>query len=152
MDIIEIINQLDHNSPLFYLALTAVVLYKAFSLVEPFVEHKVGAAKLDKLTKRSEFILHKAKLIVSEVAGMAGLSNADRRAKAVDMLVDVLTKHGINVSKHDLSIFVETAYRYMKSNDYLKDVPVKTTDAPENLSDEELKKVLPTVTTAQDAE
>lgn len=145
MDLTNLLLTLDHNSPLFYLVLLVWVLSKTMPKLLPILEHHLSSAKLDRLTKRHNFVLAKAKVVVANVSEMAGLTNVDRLNYSVDKLDDLLREHGIEVSRHDLEVTADSAYKYMKANGYLKDVPVKTTDVPENLTDEQLKQLIPEV-------
>lgn len=141
MDITTLLTILDKHSVLFYVVLA---IYVAEQLT-PLILHKVRSAKVEHLEKRGSMILAKAKHIVVPIANEVGLSNSDRREKAVSMLYKFLVDHGIKVNRNDLYAVVETAYRYMKSNGYLDDKKPQETGNPEDLSDEELDALTPDI-------
>lgn len=139
MDLITLLTQINNKSALFYIVLAVYVLTQ----IAPLFQHKVKSAKVEHIEKRMNMALTKAKQIVVPIANEVGLSNADRREKAVSMLYQFLTDRGLHVDRNELYAVVETAYQYMKKSGFLDDKQPKTTGNPEDLSEEELKDLIP---------
>lgn len=146
MDLTQLINSVDHKSPLYYVLIAIYVV----SMLTPYFKALAKNTKLNHLASRSAYIFEEAKEIVAPIANEVGLANADRREKAVDKLYTFLTEHKINVKRNDLYAVVETAYQYMKQHGYLTDKQPVTTPNPEDLSEEELKALTPNTDAFED--
>lgn len=141
----SILNNIDQNSPLYFVVLGVIITAHLVTFLNSHIKNN----KISRLEKRGAMILAKAKHIVVPIANEVGLSNADRREKAVSVLYEFLTAHGIKVRKQDLYSVVETAYKYMKAEGYLDDKQPQKTPAPEELSDEELSSLTPDLSTKE---
>ena len=139
MDLTQLINSVDHSSPLYYVLIAVYIV----TMLTPYLKGLAKNAKLSHLANRSAYIFEEAKEIVAPIANEVGLANADRREKAVDKLYAFLTSHKINVKRNDLYAVVETAYQYMKQHGYLNDKQPVTTPVPEDLTEEELNALTP---------
>lgn len=139
MDITPLLNSLDKNSPVYYIA---VVIYLIVQIT-PFLVSKKKNAKIEHLANRAEFIFTKATQIVVPIAERAGLSNADRREAAVDTLYKFLLSKKIKVNKRDLYAVTEAAYKHVKNNGGLNDRQPVATPAPEYLTADELAQLTP---------
>lgn len=146
MDLTQLINSVDHKSPLYYVL---IAIY-AVSMLTPYFKALAKNTKLNHLASRSAYIFEEAKEIVAPIANEIGLANADRREKAVDKLYVFLTEHKINVKRNDLYAVVETAYQYMKQHGYLNDKQPITTPAPEDLTKDELNALTPNADAVED--
>lgn len=146
MDLTQLINSVDHKSPLYYVLIAIYVV----SMLTPYFKALAKNTKLNHLASRSAYILEEAKEVVAPIANEVGLANADRREKAVDKLYAFLTEHKINVKRNDLYAVVETAYQYMKQHGYLTDKQPITTPAPEDLTKDELNALTPNVDAVED--
>lgn len=139
MDLTQLINSVDHSSPLYYVLIAVYIV----TMLTPYLKGLAKNAKLSHLANRSAYIFEEAKEIVAPIANEVGLANADRREKAVDKLYAFLTSHKINVKRNDLYAVVETAYQYMKQHGYLNDKQPVATPAPEDLTEEQLNALTP---------
>ena len=139
MDLTQLINSVDHSSPLYYVLIAVYIV----TMLTPYLKGLAKNAKLSHLANRSAYIFEEAKEIVAPIANEVGLANADRREKAVDKLYAFLTSHKINVKRNDLYAVVETAYQYMKQHGYLSDKQPITTPVPEELTEEQLNALTP---------
>lgn len=139
MDLTQLINSVDHSSPLYYVLIAVYIV----TMLTPYLKGLANNAKLSHLANRSAYIFEEAKEIVAPIANEVGLANADRREKAVDKLYAFLTSHKINVQRKDLYAVVETAYQYMKQHGYLNDKQPVATPAPEDLTEEQLNTLTP---------
>lgn len=146
MDLTQLINSVDHKSPIYYILIAIYVV----SMLTPYFKSLAKNTKLNHLASRSAYILEEAKEIVAPIANEVGLANADRREKAVDKLYAFLTEHKINVQRKDLYAVVETAYQYMKQHGYLNDKQPITTPAPEDLTKDELNALTPNADAFED--
>lgn len=146
MDLTQLINSVDHKSPLYYVLIAIYVV----SMLTPYFKALAKNTKLNHLASRSAYIFEEAKEIVAPIANEIGLANADRREKAVDKLYTFLTEHKINVKRNDLYAVVETAYQYMKQHGYLNDKQPITTPAPEDLTKDELNALTPNADAVED--
>ncbi|CAI2613642.1 MAG: phage holin, LLH family [Apilactobacillus sp.] len=146
MDLTQLINSVDHKSPLYYVLIAIYVV----SMLTPYFKALAKNTKLNHLASRSAYIFEEAKEIVAPIANEVGLANADRREKAVDKLYAFLTEHKINVKRNDLYAVVETAYQYMKQHGYLNDKQPITTPAPEDLTKDELNALTPNADAVED--
>ncbi|MFY1048645.1 phage holin, LLH family [Apilactobacillus sp. 1-1-2] len=146
MDLTQLINSVDHKSPLYYILIAIYVV----SMLTPYFKALAKNTKLNHLASRSAYILEEAKEVVAPIANEVGLANADRREKAVDKLYAFLTEHKINVKRNDLYAVVETAYQYMKQHGYLNDKQPITTPAPEDLTKDELNALTPNADSFED--
>ncbi|CAI2609367.1 hypothetical protein AKUH3B209X_08660 [Apilactobacillus kunkeei] len=146
MDLTQLINSVDHKSPLYYVLIAIYVV----SMLTPYFKALAKNTKLNHLASRSAYIFEEAKEIVAPIANEVGLANADRREKAVDKLYAFLTEHKINVKRNDLYAVVETAYQYMKQHGYLNDKQPITTPAPEELTKDELNALTPNTDAFED--
>ncbi|KOY73903.1 hypothetical protein RZ70_00090 [Apilactobacillus kunkeei] len=146
MDLTQLINSVDHKSPLYYVLIAIYVV----SMLTPYFKALAKNTKLNHLASRSAYIFEEAKEVVAPIANEVGLANADRREKAVDKLYAFLTEHKINVKRNDLYAVVETAYQYMKQHGYLNDKQPITTPAPEDLTKDELNALTPNADTVED--
>ena len=146
MDLTQLINSVDHKSPLYYILIAIYVV----SMLTPYFKALAKNTKLNHLASRSAYIFEEAKEIVAPIANEVGLANADRREKAVDKLYASLTEHKINVKRNDLYAVVETAYQYMKQHGYLNDKQPITTPAPEELTKDELNALTPNTDAFED--
>lgn len=146
MDLTQLINSVDHKSPLYYILIAIYVV----SMLTPYFKALAKNTKLNHLASRSAYIFEEAKEIVAPIANEVGLANADRREKAVDKLYTFLTEHKINVKRNDLYAVVETAYQYMKQHGYLNDKQPITTPAPEDLTKDELNALTPNADAVED--
>lgn len=146
MDLTQLINSVDHKSPIYYILIAIYVV----SMLTPYLKGLAKNAKLSHLANRSAYIFEEAKEIVAPIANEVGLANADRREKAVDKLYAFLTEHKITVQRKDLYAVVETAYQYMKQHGYLDDKQPITTQAPEDLTKDELNALTPNADAFED--
>lgn len=146
MDLTQLINSVDHKSPLYYILIAIYVV----SMLTPYFKALAKNTKVNHLASRSAYIFEEAKEIVAPIANEVGLANADRREKAVDKLYAFLTEHKINVQRKDLYAVVETAYQYMKQHGYLNDKQPITTPAPEDLTKDELNALTPNADAVED--
>ncbi|CAI2656676.1 hypothetical protein AKUH4B504J_05460 [Apilactobacillus kunkeei] len=146
MDLTQLINSVDHKSPLYYVLIAIYVV----SMLTPYFKALAKNTKLNHLASRSAYIFEEAKEIVAPIANEVGLANADRREKAVDKLYEFLTEHKINVKRTDLYAVVEAAYQYMKQHGYLNDKQPITTPAPEDLTKDELNVLTPNADAVED--
>lgn len=148
MDLTQLINSVDHSSPLYYVLIAVYIV----TMLTPYLKGLAKNAKLSHLANRSAYIFEEAKEIVAPIANEVGLANADRREKAVDKLYAFLTSHKINVKRNDLYAVVETAYQYMKQHGYLNDKQPVATPAPEELTEEQLNTLTPNADAFEHAE
>ncbi|TPR12409.1 hypothetical protein [Apilactobacillus timberlakei] len=132
MDLTVLLSQLDKGTPLYYVVLTVFVLTQLYKYLHN--------AKLDKQMK---VVSDKAKQIVIPIANMTGLANADRRAKAVDMLYNWAVAHKIKISRNNAAHIIDFAYHYCKNQGWLNDKQPVTTGNPEDLTPEQLDNMTP---------
>lgn len=141
MDLLSLLTTLDHKSALFYIVLAVYLITK----IAPLLTEKHKSAKIEKYSNLIDMATKKAKQIVVPIANEVGLSNADRREKAVTTLYRFLSSRGLKVNRSDLYAVTETAYKYMKSNGFLDDKQPEKTGNPEDLTQAQLDYLTPDI-------
>lgn len=87
-----------------------------YKLLRPLITAKIDTQKDERTKHDLEIADNYASAVVAEMAVMANLSNADRKAEAVRFVINAMQNLGKTISTETAGAKVEAAYQNYKNN------------------------------------